>query len=73
MTFTFDTNAGPIFTVDQASVPAMRRFVENGIPLLRKRGYTSNWTRSGDWHVVNCYNSKGRLVHAAAFKKGTLR
>lgn len=47
--------------------------MESSIPLLAKRGYTHRWTRRNGWFVIDIYNSRERLVHSAAFKRGTLR
>lgn len=68
-TYTFDTNAGPIVTLRGKSLAAVKHIAESQIPLLRRRNYSSKWTRSGDWHVVNVFNSKQRLVHAAAIRR----
>lgn len=67
ITYTLDTNAGPIVSHDAASAAEMRRWTESMIPMLRRRGYSASWTRSGKWHVCNVHNSRGRLVHACAF------
>ena len=62
-----DTNAGPIDrfvgTVDEC-----KSYLERMIPLLRKRGYSCKWRTQDDWHIIDCFNSKGRPVHSAAFR-----
>jgi hypothetical protein len=63
-----DTNAGPIVRFN-GSVAACRAHVERSIPLLQRRGYTCEWTRSNGWHVANVRNSRGRIVHACAFRR----
>jgi hypothetical protein len=72
-TYTIDTNAGPILQREFRTAADARTYVERSVPLLRKRGYTAEWARSGKWHVCNVLNSKGRQVHACAFRPGTLR
>jgi len=71
--WTFDTNAGPVVQLRGRTPAAIKTKVEGQIPLLEKRGYTHQWTRSGKWHVITIYNSKGRKVHAAAFFRGTFK
>lgn len=66
--YQFDTNAGPILRVEKPTAAHMRSYVERGVPLLRRRGYTHVWTRSGRWHVMTVSNSKGRRAHACAFR-----
>lgn len=72
-TFTIDTNAGPIVTLQRRTPAEVRSYMESSIPLLAKRGYTHRWTRRNGWFVIDIYNSRERLVHSAAFKRGTLR
>jgi hypothetical protein len=66
--YLWDTNAGPIVTRDEPTAKAMRSHVEAHVPLLRRRGYSSSWRRSGSWHVMDVANSKGRIVHSCAFR-----
>jgi hypothetical protein len=71
--YTIDTNAGPILERSFSTTKSVREYVERSIPLLRKRGYSCTWERKGRWHVVRVLNSKGREVHAAAFREGPIR
>lgn len=65
--FFIDTNAGPVLRRTFRDADAVKAHMEERIPLLRKRGYTSSWRRNGKWHVIDIANSKGRPVHSAAF------
>lgn len=68
--YTWDTNAGPIIRVEARDAKAARRHVESGVPLLRRRGYSAAWRRSGRWHVLDVANSRGRVVHSCAIRPG---
>lgn len=67
--YEIDTNAGPIVRRRFASLAACRAFVERCIPLLRKRGYSCSWRESNGWQVIDVANSRGRVVHSAAFHR----
>lgn len=71
--YTIDTNAGPILERTFPGPAAVKRYMEQSIPLLSKRGYSCRWERSKRWHVVRVLNSKGRVVHSAAFRPGPIR
>ena len=71
-TYTIDTNTGPILTRQFSSVADAKAYVVRMCPMTERRGYTVNWTRSNGWYVMHVLNSKGREVHAAALRTGTL-
>lgn len=61
-----DTNAGPILSY-RGTVQQTKQHVERCIGMLRQRGYSCSWRRSNDWYVIDVANSRGRVVHSAAF------
>lgn len=62
-----DTNAGPVLRRPYETVDDCRAYCESAIPLLRRRGYTCEWTRNGPWHVCTVRDSKGNEKHRMAF------
>lgn len=71
--YMLDTNAGPVlhYQYQKPSATKMKKAVETRLPMTQRPGYTFKWTRSGKWHVITIFNSKGKKAHAAAFRAVT--
>ena len=66
--YVIDWNAGPGPQYRTGTPAELRSYMESMIPLVTRRGYSHTWSRRGAWHVIEISNSKGRPVHAAAFR-----
>jgi hypothetical protein len=67
--YRFDTNAGPIVTIQASSTDQAKARAISQVPIAHRRGYSSEWAENNGWHVCSVFNTKGRIVHAFAIRE----
>ncbi len=71
-TYTIDTRQ-QLLRKQFANPDEVKAFMVAHCPIANRRGYSIEWTDSGVWTVCNIRNTKGKLVHALAFRPGGKR